>query len=642
MANLEGMDLGTCVVLRLAPSAHTDDAYVVRQAGSGEQATVRIVHAALDATHPLATRETSARFAQEASIVAGLDQPNIVRLYAYGERDGLRYLIMPEMPHGSLADYLAPGSGRLPPLPLSTVASIAGQAAAALQYAHERGVVHSTVNLHTLLLREPPASSGAVSEQPSAEVPEIQLALGDFGLSRFLPGSSLAMPRAPVPDCLAPEQRNGQHSPASDQYALACVLYLLLIGQPAPLHGLGVPPSQLNPALSPEVDAVLMTALSPRLGERYPRILDFATGLWTALRPAAYAERMPVVVSVPTAGARAGAAKTRDYASGASAPIAPRTPKTSTNSPAAVGPPPRRAPLGEARSADHPGEQVITRRRALVALGMLGAVGLAAAGGYIVLGRHLFGPTEGTLADVLTGYDGVGLYHPFAGAFSLVKSWQRNGATLRVVFGAKGDQPLVGDWNGSGVDSVGVFRAAEGKFLLAKSNATSAALAYSIPFGQQGDLAIAGDWMGAGRDGIGVFRPSKGVFLLKQTLDDKPPELEIPFGVAGDVPIAGDWNGDGIGGIGVYRPNDDTFYLANIPADHAAAKVDYTIKLFTGPGQPFAGRWNAASKRFGVGMLVTASGMAYLKRDVRAPGSADAQFVFGQPGDLPVAGRWAR
>lgn len=655
MVNLEGMDLGSCTVLHRAPSRHADDVYRVRQAASGEQTTVRIVHATLAPDHPLASPDACAAFARAANMVAELDQPHILPLHDFGERNGLRYLIMPDVPDGSLAGYLAPGSGHAAPLLFSTTAVIGGQAAAALQHAHDAGLVHSTVNLHTLLLRQPLPS---IIPGATDAADEARIGLADFGLSRFLPGSSLAAPPVPVLDCQAPEQRAGGTAlPASDQYALACVLYLLLVGQPLGTgrqQGASVPPSRRNPALDPAVDAVLATALATDPRERYPRVVDFATALWTALRPAAYAQRAPAVVSVPNTP-RALATYQPALVSGPADGLAsgsqpaesglemPRGPFPSEPG----GPVVRSASLGAARFEADPYETRITRRRALSTLGMLG-VGVVAAGGggYYAWRHHLFGPATGpdgaTNPGVVTGHDGIGVFRPTASTFSLVESWQRNGSTLLVVLGQSGDLPVAGDWTGSGVESIGVFRPSAGIFQVKGSNSTSAPLAYSVSFGEPGDLPVAGDWLGQGHAGIGVFRPSKGIFLLKQTLDGKPPDLTITFGAVGDIPVAGDWDGDGVAGIGVYRPSDGRFYLVNTLTANTTAKPDFTVGLQTGPGQPFTGRWGTDGKRSGVGMLVPSKGMMYLKQDTSKPGLPDMRFAFGQPGDLPLGGRWAR
>jgi hypothetical protein len=658
MVNLAGRDLGSCTVLRTAPSRFTDDVYVVRQAASGAHATVRIVHAALSPAHPLASPEIGAAFAQAAAEVAALDQPHILPLYDFGERDGLRYLILPDVPAGSLADYLAPGSGHLPPLLLSTAAIIAGQAAAALQHAHDADLVHSTLNLHTLLLSHPPETPTAGGGARGEQAAEPRIGLADFGLSRFLPGSSLAEPRAPVLACAAPELRAGADSagagaatPASDQYALGCVVYLLLTGQPVPSAAGGIGggkgrgpraaprPSRVNPALPPAVDEVLLLALRDDPAERFPRVLDFATALWTAMRPAAYAERAPAVVSVPNA--RAAAAR---GALAQSDPLASARP-ASASAPAPA-PAVRRAPLGAARFEEDPREEQITRRRALITLGGLAVTAAAVAGGgYYAFRHHLFGPAVPP-ATAAPGFrsarDGIGLFRPSASTFSLVESWQSGAATLQVVLGQVGDQPLAGDWDGTGVERIGVFRPSSGMFLLKGGNSSSAPLAYSVKFGQPGDLAVAGDWLGKGRCGIGVFRPATSTFLLKQTLDSQPPDLTITFGAAGDIPLAGDWNGGGTAGIGVYRASLDRFFLVNTLANRVAAKPDYTLSLRTGPGQAFAGRWLAGGKRAGVGVLVPGKGMMYLKLDASQPGAPDTKFAFGQDGDLPVSGRWAR
>src|SRR5205823_1241536 len=152
-------------------------------------------------------------------------------------------------------------------------------------------------------------------------------------------------------------------------------------------------------------------------------------------------------------------------------------------------------------------------------------------------------------------------------------------------FGQAGDQPLAGDWNGDGIVDVGVFRPSTGQFLLRFAKlefvractfcpltATIVVTTITINFGQPGDLAIVGDWNGDGIDTPGVFRPATtGTFLLTNSIANNstpPADIVFNFGTTGDLPIAGDWDGDGIDTPGVFRPaTSATFFLENRFAD---------------------------------------------------------------------------
>ncbi|HEV7395021.1 MAG TPA: carboxypeptidase regulatory-like domain-containing protein, partial [Pyrinomonadaceae bacterium] len=155
------------------------------------------------------------------------------------------------------------------------------------------------------------------------------------------------------------------------------------------------------------------------------------------------------------------------------------------------------------------------------------------------------------------GIDTVGIYRD--GVFYLRNSNTTGPADVPPIrFGDPTDQPVVGDWNGDGVDTIGIYR--NGTFYLSNSN-TQGALVFTVTFGNPGDVAIAGDWDGDGIVTIGVFRPSNGLVYLRNSNTTGNSDLDFVFGNADDKPVAGDWNGDGIDTIGIYR--NGTFFLSN-------------------------------------------------------------------------------
>lgn len=220
-----------------------------------------------------------ARFRSEAQHVANLRHPNIVPVFDYGEQDGLLYLVMPLLP-GSLRDRIIPDH----PMPITEAIALTVQIAGALEAAHAQGIVHRDVKPENILLD---ANGDAL--------------LTDFGIARELsflrqPGTArtLSATGLPIgtPEYMAPEQlRDGPVDQRADVYALGAILYELLTTH-APHEGVTpyevaalvltapiTPPSQLNPRVSPELDAVVTATLSSDPAQRPQSVAAFAQDL---------------------------------------------------------------------------------------------------------------------------------------------------------------------------------------------------------------------------------------------------------------------------------------------------------------------------------------------------------------------------
>jgi hypothetical protein len=149
-------------------------------------------------------------------------------------------------------------------------------------------------------------------------------------------------------------------------------------------------------------------------------------------------------------------------------------------------------------------------------------------------------------------------------------SWDKQaGGDMVYAFGSNGDLPLVGDWNGDGYDEIGSYNPTKLNFYLDYNGSgtwdgrAGGDLLYRLG-GKTTDLPIVGDWNGDGMDEIGVFRNRN--FLIDYNANghwDKQAggDQVFAFGAFGDLPIIGDWNGDGGDDIGSYRPSNHKFYL---------------------------------------------------------------------------------
>ncbi len=226
------------------------------------------------------------------------------------------------------------------------------------------------------------------------------------------------------------------------------------------------------------------------------------------------------------------------------------------------------------------------------------------------------------------GAETMGVFRPSNGVIYLKSSNSTGFAEAKLLFGIPGDLPIAGDWDGDGVDTIGVYQ--NGIFYLWNSNSTGFEdLAFG--FGLSGDLPVAGDWDGDGVDTVGIYR--NGQFLLRNANSTGAPDIVFNLGQPGDQPITGDWDGDGVDGAGVFRPSSGLIYLKN---DTTSGFGDINI-VFGIPGDtPTAGDWDGD----GIDTIGVYRSGLFLLRNTNTTGFADVQLPFGQTGDLPMFGRW--
>jgi hypothetical protein len=244
-----------------------------------------------------------------------------------------------------------------------------------------------------------------------------------------------------------------------------------------------------------------------------------------------------------------------------------------------------------------------------------------------------FGPGEPGETPPPSYASSVGLQDPSTGIWYLRNT---DGGTNQFYFGNPKDIPFIGDWDGDGDQTVGLYRRSTG-FLFLRNTNTQGVADIDIYYGDPGDLPIAGDWNGDGTDTLGIFRPSDARFYLRNTNTQGIADVVVDFGNAGDVPLAGDWNNDGVDSIGVYRPSTKTVYLAN---DIYAPKADVTF-VYSGAAsgdKVIVGDWNDDGFDT-LGVFRPPEAKFYL-RDTYTQASANVIFEYGESGMNPIAGHW--
>ena len=341
---MQARQLGSYELIRRLGEGGMARVYLARDVRLGREVAVKVLEPHL-AERP-GFRE---RFLREARVAASLDHPHIVPLYDFGESNSLLYLVMPYVSGGSLQEML-----KRAPLLLGEVVAYGSQIADALDYAHQRKVIHRDVKPANMLLHA-----------------DGRLMLSDFGLAKILDSSrprvSKGQPDAGTPEYMAPEQIEGHTDERSDVYALGVVLYLLLTGHlpftgatssaimDAHLYHLPSQPRQLNPAVTPAIQAVVLRALAKRADDRFQRAGDLSAALLAAL-VAGDAEPLPFsfdrIGDVPIAAANGS-------------PITPRLPiAASYPVPRPEDPPaplPWEIPAWEAATVGHPGPGSLPR-----------------------------------------------------------------------------------------------------------------------------------------------------------------------------------------------------------------------------------------------------------------------------------------
>jgi hypothetical protein len=167
-------------------------------------------------------------------------------------------------------------------------------------------------------------------------------------------------------------------------------------------------------------------------------------------------------------------------------------------------------------------------------------------------------------------FPGVSLYNPSLSGFYLKEFLTSGNADHEIRFGTPntGLMPLLGDWDGDLINTIGLYNPTRGVFHL-KNTPTGGAADITFPYGpanNAGWIPLTGDWDGNSVNTIGLYNPTRGVFYLKNSLTGGAADITFPYGPAnnaGWIPLTGDWDGDGVDTVSLYNPTLGLFYLKN-------------------------------------------------------------------------------
>jgi hypothetical protein len=213
-----------------------------------------------------------------------------------------------------------------------------------------------------------------------------------------------------------------------------------------------------------------------------------------------------------------------------------------------------------------------------------------------------------------------------SGLWLLRESMSSGPATHTFVFGRSGDFPVMGDWNGDGVKTIGIVR---GRTWFLRNTNSAGPADITFNYGGPDDFPVVGDWDGDGDDTPGVVRCADAtcsvpVWLLRNFNSGGGTSKVVRFGVDG-FPVAADWDNDGDDSLGVVDEALVWGYTKQF-----GAKPDALFAFGAKNDQPVVGTWGTGGR---IAPGVVRGGTWYLRPALKS-GPATASFRFGRPGDF--------
>lgn len=155
------------------------------------------------------------------------------------------------------------------------------------------------------------------------------------------------------------------------------------------------------------------------------------------------------------------------------------------------------------------------------------------------------------------GTDTPGLYRRSDGFAYLRNSNSAGPTNIKFYFGDPGDIPLAGDWDSDGCDTLSLYRPATGQVFIANHLGDEGAglgrAEVMYYFGNPGDTPFAGDFDGDGIDTVGLHRVSTGFVYFRNSHTQGIADFSFFYGNPGDRIVAGDWSGTGVDTVGIFR-----------------------------------------------------------------------------------------
>jgi hypothetical protein len=231
-----------------------------------------------------------------------------------------------------------------------------------------------------------------------------------------------------------------------------------------------------------------------------------------------------------------------------------------------------------------------------------------------------------------------GVYDQSTGVWKLRNSNSTGPADITFQYGGPSWTPVVGDWDGNGTTTVGVYDQAIGTWRLKNSNTPGG---WDLEFGWGGSVwrPVVGDWNGDGKTTIGGYEPSVGTWRLKNTNSSGGWDMEFGWGGSVWTAVVGDWNGDGKTTVGLYEPSVGTWRIRNT---NAAGGWDAEFQYGGGATwSSVVGDWDGnGTDTIGATNADYSGEFTWNLRNSNSSGAPDSSFWFGLHGEKRVVGDW--
>ena len=208
------------------------------------------------------------RFQREASILASIEHPHVIKVFDHGEEEDRHYIVTEYVPE-NLARIIEQGD----PLPIRRALTVAAQIASALAVTHENGVTHRDVKPANVL----------ISDSGDVKLTDFGIATADVMTTVTTPDTTVGTPLYMSPEQIQSRDIDGR----SDIYSLGCLLYQILTGRPpfqgesaydifnAHINGEYEPLSSVIESCPEELDNLLSKALEKNLNDRFQSADEF-------------------------------------------------------------------------------------------------------------------------------------------------------------------------------------------------------------------------------------------------------------------------------------------------------------------------------------------------------------------------------